>query len=167
MKHSYERLRNEVMSVQGTDIDPLTLPYLRGTIKEGLRVSMPQPGRLVRIVPQRGWTFKGTYFPAGTHVCCQMFSLHFHPAVWPNPHHFDPGRWDTPTPEQLRDFIPFSSGTRQCIARNLAQAEMAIALRRIVEADLLSGAEPAQEEIVRWDWFNSMVKSGWIELVWR
>ncbi|KAL9096203.1 MAG: hypothetical protein Q9165_001726 [Trypethelium subeluteriae] len=164
----YERLRKEILDAKDAnpDADPQTLPYLRAVVKEGLRVSMANPTRLPRIVPSSGWTFKHVFLPPGTIVSCQIYSLHFNPSIFSQPFEFRPERWLDPSAEMLRDHIPFGIGTRQCIARNLASAELFMSMQRIVEEDCLRGASVTRSSIERLDWFNSKVSGEKIELLW-
>lgn len=71
------------------------------------------------------------------------------------------------TLEMQRDFIPFGLGARQCIARNLAMAELTLAGRAMVEEGVLEGAKPVGEEVEIVEWFNSHVIGEKIELVWE
>ena len=63
-------------------------------------------------------------------------------------------------------FMPFSKGSRSCIARNLATAEIFIATEAIVRADVLRGAKVVKDKIEIYEWFNCKVKDGAIELIW-
>jgi cytochrome P450 len=163
----YETLREELLLQTGpTEADPQSLPYLRGVIREGLRLSMANPSRLPRVVPAPGWNFKGTFLPAGTIVSCTPFELYLNPHVFPQPHDFIPERWANPSPEMMRDSIWFGLGTRQCIARNLATMELFCTVQRLVQADVLRGARCCRDSIPILEWFNSKVQDGKIELVW-
>ncbi|KAF2090847.1 cytochrome P450 4A10 [Saccharata proteae CBS 121410] len=159
----YNRLREEVLA--SPDADPQTLPYLTCVIKETLRISMANPTRLPRVVPPSGWTFASTYFPPGTVVGMQPHTLHFKPEVFPSPFDFIPERWEDPIPEMTRDHIPFGLGSRQCIARNLATAELFWTVREIAIRGVLEGAKPPDEVRIL-EWFNSKVVGEKIELTW-
>jgi cytochrome P450 len=162
----YQRLREEVTSAQPSEDEVQSLPYLRGVIKEGLRISMANPSRLPRVVPDGGWTFKGVHFPAGTEVSCTPYELHFDAEVFSDPHEFMPERWLEPSEAMTRDAIAFGLGTRQCIARNLATMELYCAVQRLVEEDVLGGARCVRDKIEILEWFNSRVVDEKIELVW-
>lgn len=87
--------------------------------------------------------------------------------MFPNPNVFEPERWlaeNHPTEEMNRDHIVFGLGSRQCIARNLATAELFFAVKRIAEEDLLGGMECVGDKIEILEWFNSHVVGGKIEL---
>ncbi|ETI24283.1 hypothetical protein G647_03652 [Cladophialophora carrionii CBS 160.54] len=145
-----------------------SLPYLRGVVKEGLRLSMANPSRLPRVVPPGGWTFKDTtHFPGGTEVSCTPYSLHLNADVFPDPFAFKPERWIDPSEAMMRDAIPFGLGSRQCIARNLATVELYCAVARVLEAGILQGAATVKSEIEILEWFNSKVVGERIDLVWQ
>lgn len=172
---SYAKLKREVAEFDSKDpkASPLTLPYLDAVLREGLRLAMANPTRLPRTVPPQGWRFtdctgKHYEFPAGTQVGAQLLTLQTNPQVYPDPLAFKPERWlDNPTPEMQRDFLPFSIGARQCIARNLAMAELSLVVRAIARENVLAGARPLAEKIELLEWFNSKVIGERIDLVWE
>jgi cytochrome P450 len=167
-KHSdkYERLRRELEETTFGEDDLQSVPYLRGVIREGLRISMANPSRLPRVVPADGWTFKGLYFAPGTEVSCTPYELHFDASVFEDPYEFRPERWLNASDEMNRDAIPFGLGTRQCIARNLATMELYCAVQRLVEQDVLMGARCCRDDIEILEWFNSRVIDERIDLIW-
>jgi cytochrome P450 len=78
------------------------------------------------------------------------------------------------TEEMRRDFIPFGSGSRQCIARNLATVELFAATAEIVRSGVLEGSRPADEKLANGnqripilEWFNSKVVGGHVDLRWN
>lgn len=171
---------------ENPDYDPASLPYFRACLKETLRLSMANPTRLPRVVPAGGWTFtpshdfslgenadstrsqKSYFLPAGTLVSVQIHTLHHNSAVYADPFEFKPERWLDSRPEQLekmsRDHIPFSLGSRQCIARNLAMVEFNTACTTILESEVLDGAKNVGEQIEILEWFNSKVRGERIEI---
>lgn len=161
------KLRAEILQNKHvTDpVDMQALPYLRGVIREGLRLSLANPSRLPRLAPPGGWSFGGYYFPAGTVVACAPYEMHLNPAVFARPLAFVPERWEAPSEEMVRNHIPFGLGSRQCIARNLASAELFLAVKRCVEDDVLARAR-GLGKIELLEWFNSSVKGGKIEIIW-
>ena len=54
-----------------------------------------------------------------------MSQLHMHEdeRYFPNPYKFDPGRWQVPNPP-YKYLVPFGKGSRICIGRELAKAEL-------------------------------------------
>lgn len=163
----YARLREEVRS--NALQDPSSLPYLSAIVKEVLRLSMANPTRLPRVVPLSGWTFKDRVFPPGTIVGCSAYALHLDPAIFPNPHAFEPERWleGNATPEMQKSWFAFGAGSRACIARNLAMTELLMTAQRIAKSGVLEGAKCVQDEVQLYEWFNSRVKGEVVEVVWE
>ncbi|KAK0258427.1 hypothetical protein LTS09_006686 [Friedmanniomyces endolithicus] len=171
----YKLLRDEIAEADAQDpiYNPQSLRYLDAVVREGLRIAMANPTRLPRIVPPQGFAFEASdgrhyFLPSGTQVGVQIFTLHFNPKVFPDPHTFRPERWlEIPTPEMQRDWIPFGVGSRQCIARNLATVELFLGVRAIARHNVLAGAEAIGEKVELMEWFNSKIKGEKVELVWR
>lgn len=164
----YCRLRRELhdmVSIQN-DVDVTTNSYLRAVVRESLRLSWANPIRLPRSVPEKGWSFKGHFFPAGTSVGVASFELHQDETIFPRPDEFIPDRWLQPTDEMLTSFFAFGKGGRACIGQNLGMAELHMATARIVQSNVLHGAKPIQERIAILEWFNSRVVGEEILLRW-
>ena len=158
LPHSYSKLREEVLDRTANDEDAMSGPYLRGVIREGLRLSMANPIRLPRLVPGGGWRYHDYFFPAGTSVGVASFQLHQDEDVFPNAQHFLPERWLEPTERMLTYFFAFGKGSRACIAQNLGTAELTLATIKVVQADLLRKATAVQDRVEILEWFNSRVK---------
>ncbi|KAJ5793372.1 uncharacterized protein N7503_009350 [Penicillium pulvis] len=154
----YRRLREEIQSTVAKGADPMTCSYLRGTIREGLRLSWANPIRLPRAVPVGGWTYHDYHLPKGTSVGVASFQLHQDEKIFPNPLCFMPDRWLDPTQDMLDHFFAFGKGSRACIAQNLGTLEVTMAIFRIVKADLLCDAKVFDESIQIKQWFNSRVR---------
>jgi cytochrome P450 len=168
----YERLQAEVLanSAAGSNKQEIqSLMYLSGVVKEALRISMANPTRLPHVVPPSGWTFKSTLLPAGSIVGCSAYELHFNEHVFPNPFNFQPERWleENVTSEAKDSFFAFGAGSRSCIAKNLATAELFMATERLAESGVLRGARACQDKVEIYEWFNSCVKGEKIELIWE
>lgn len=154
----YARLRQELQDSAARDEDLTSCAYLRGVVREALRLSWANPTRLPRAVPSGGWRFKDYFFPAGTSVGVAGFQLHQDEEVFPEAQRFRPERWLQPTDAMLNNFFAFGKGTRACIAQNLGTAELVWATIKVVQADLLRGARIVDKEIQILEWFNSRVK---------
>lgn len=193
-RNRYAKAKTEVLHAKQKDskYDPSSLPYLRACLRETLRLSSANPSRLPRLVSQGGWLFtpsadfsftehtqadkaqrqpqRSYFLPAGTLVSVQIHSLHHNPAIFKDPDEFRPERWDSP-PEQLekmnRDYMPFSLGSRACIARNLAMMELNVACAAILESGVLDGATNVGDEIEILEWFNSKVRGERIEIEYK
>lgn len=108
------------------------------------------------------------YLPPGTIVSVQIHTLHHNPAVFPRPYEFKPERWLESPPALLdrmnRDHIPFSLGSRGCIARNLAMMELNVTSAAVLESGVLDEARAVGERIEILEWFNSKVRGERIEI---
>ncbi|KAI7975588.1 hypothetical protein EIK77_005954 [Talaromyces pinophilus] len=154
----YDRLCEEAQQRTAQNEDPSTGPYLRGVVREGLRLAWANPTRLPRQVPKGGWHFKGHFYPEGTSVGVAATQLHQDEAVFPDSQAFKPERWDNPTEAMLTHFFAFGKGTRTCIAKNLAMAELTLATLKMAQTDMLRGAEIVTKRIEMTEWFNSRIK---------
>ncbi|KAJ9199464.1 hypothetical protein DTO021D3_5870 [Paecilomyces variotii] len=162
----YDRLKQEVLQKKHNDEDPTAGPYLRGVVREALRLSWANPTRLPRLVPEGGWTYKEFHFPCGTNVGVSAWQVHQEEDIFPEPREFRPERWLNPSNKMLRNFFAFGKGNRTCIAQNLALTELMLATQKIAETDALRGAKAVQDKIEIYEWFNSRVKGEKIELIW-
>jgi cytochrome P450 len=109
-----ERLVKELKTLPTnyTDADLKLLPYLRLVIEETLRLYPAAPSALPRLVPAGGAAFGEYWLPEGTVASTQAYSLHRNATVFPHPEHFNPLRWENPTPAMRDSFMPFGGGSR-------------------------------------------------------
>lgn len=169
---TYAALQQELAS-HPPPVDPLTLPYLTGVVKEGLRLSMANPTRFPRVVPADGFRLPdGTALPPGAIVGFSPAVMHLNPQVFADPEAFRPERWvgtgaSGASADMARDWMPFGLGSRACIARNLAMVELYYAVEEVVRRGVLEGARVVQERIEIVEWFNSKVVGERIEVTWR
>ncbi|KAF7561094.1 hypothetical protein G7046_g3040 [Stylonectria norvegica] len=155
--NTYSKLKEEVSLRTENSEDPMSGPYLRGVVREGLRLSMANPIRLPRVVPEKGWRYHDYFFPAGTSVGVASFQLHHDESVYPDSKTFSPERWLEPTEQMLTHFFAFGKGNRACIAQNLGTTELTIATMKIAQKDVLHGATVVKQSIELLEWFNSRV----------
>ncbi|EME87126.1 uncharacterized protein MYCFIDRAFT_130725 [Pseudocercospora fijiensis CIRAD86] len=105
------------------------LPYLQACIKEGLRLSHGLMHRLPRIAPDVALDCNGWIIPPGTPVGMSAYLMHMDDSVYSNPKEFVPERWlGEPDPKMERNYVPFSRGSRRCLAPNLAYAEISMVM---------------------------------------
>jgi cytochrome P450 len=95
------------------------LPYLRGCIREGIRLSHGVTGRNPRIwdTPLR---FNEWTIPPGIPVSMTVTDVHFNEELYPKPKEFIPERWlnnpKAPDGSSMeRYFVAFGKGPRQCL----------------------------------------------------
>jgi cytochrome P450 len=120
------------------------LPYLAAVVYEGLRLYPPAP-YIIRTLAA---------CPGAPHLILSIWSMHRHPAFWPQPDAFAPERWlahdDTPgaapdTSRHLRTFaafLPFGAGPRMCIGRAFALVELKLILLGIMQRFTLRLVDP-------------------------
>ncbi|TGZ78297.1 cytochrome P450 [Ascodesmis nigricans] len=105
------------------------LPYFSACIKEGLRCGDAVPMRLPRVVPEGGIKYKDYYLPAGTMVSMSAYMQHRDATVFPDPEKFDPSRWLGEEGLQRETYlVALSKGSRSCLGRQLAYAELYMAI---------------------------------------
>ncbi|KAG9254338.1 cytochrome P450 [Emericellopsis atlantica] len=104
------------------------LPYLRGTLKEALRLN-GLVGNLARCSPDEDILFHQWVIPKKTPVGMSIYAMHYDPSIFSEPWAFKPERWiGKYNPQMDRNFVPFTKGSRSCLGINLAWAEMYLAI---------------------------------------
>lgn len=106
-----------------------SIPYLGACVRECLRMAMPVPGRLPRIVPGAGHeplVVDGQVVPPGTVVGISAYTMHRSEELWGSDAlDFNPDRWLGEEGKHLESYlVTFSKGLRSCIGQNLAFAEL-------------------------------------------
>jgi cytochrome P450 len=142
-----EKLQNELRSTF-TNFDSIrpgpkmnSCVYLRAVIDETLRTTPPVPSSLAREVQAGGITIEGEYLPEGTILGSSSYCLHHNPDNYPNSFAFVPERWivSEETGVTAKDvaaaksaFMPFSWGSRGCLGKPMAYAEISMALGKVL-----------------------------------
>lgn len=132
------RLREELDAATGTAEVPTyeqvaNLPYLRACIEESLRVRPASSFGLPREVPKGGRVIAGEFIPEGTTVSVPTYSMLRMPGFFDKPEVFNPDRWITGDKEKmLKVHLPFSTGPRACIGRNIAYFEQILVVATLV-----------------------------------
>ena len=126
------RLRGEVASALGGRAPSLEdlprLGYVRMVLEEAMRLYPP-----VWVIDRNaiGEDVIGDYrICPGTLVMLSQYVTHRHPAFWPEPERFDPGRF---APDATRHrprfaYFPFAGGPRTCIGVQFAITEATLLL---------------------------------------
>ncbi|KAF2964007.1 hypothetical protein GQX73_g9563 [Xylaria multiplex] len=126
-----------LLSARPTFKESQDMPYLQAVIKEAIRLHPSIALPYERIVPEGGVTICGRFFPAGTIVGINPYVEHRIKSIWgEDAEEFRPERWLTPDKEQLslmnRHWIPFGSGSRTCLGKNVSLLEIQKLITRIV-----------------------------------
>lgn len=129
-----ERCREEISGrpLGFETVSAAALPTLDRVVREAIRICPP-----VTVYPRMvvaDTQVLGRYLPVGTRVSVPALTNHRNPAVWPDPHTFDPDRF---LPERLSTvhkfaWTPFGGGAHQCLGMVLAMNEI-----RLVFAEIL------------------------------
>ncbi|CEL05049.1 hypothetical protein ASPCAL06171 [Aspergillus calidoustus] len=134
-----ETLRQEVDSVlDGEVVAPFdkvrNLPFLRACLDEAMRIIPPTSAGLPRRTPPEGAMILGEWIPGSTSVSMTAYTTHHDSTVFPDPEQFQPHRWMDPVARKKMEpyFIPFSTGGRGCIGRNISYLEQTIMLASLV-----------------------------------
>ncbi|XP_053374970.1 cytochrome P450 4A2-like isoform X3 [Mercenaria mercenaria] len=106
--------------------------YLPLFIKEVLRFYSLVP--IVARKHSEPITIDGIEIPPGPRVDINIYAIHHNPEVWKNPDEFNPDRFDIEQRSEtdIYGFIPFSTGSRNCIGQVFAMNEIKIALAKFV-----------------------------------
>lgn len=109
------------------------LPYLRACIDESLRILPPATFGLPRRTPPEGTYIMGEWVPGDTSVSMSAYVVHHNPAIYHAHDRFLPERWLGEIGKELQPyFIPFSTGARGCIGRNISYLEQTVLLASLV-----------------------------------
>ncbi|MEU6313047.1 cytochrome P450 [Streptomyces sp. NPDC047014] len=117
---------------EAADLD--RLPFLGQVVKEAMRLYPAAP--VIGRKSVAATRIAGYAVPAGADVILAPWVTHRHPAHWPDPDRFDPGRF-TPEAEAGRPryaWFPFGGGPRACIGQHFSMLESVLALAMILRA---------------------------------
>lgn len=109
------------------------LPYLRACIDEGLRMMPPVIFNLPRRTPAEGTTILDSYVAGDTSVSMSAYVIHHQDSVFKDHDTYNPERWLGEEGKSLQPFfVPFSTGARGCIGRNISYLEQLVLLASLV-----------------------------------
>jgi len=158
---SYRRAADEVRSTFSS-LDEIRVgpklnscAFLRACIDEALRLSPPGGAALWREVERGGAVIEGTFIPEGTDVAVGIYSIHHSAKYYQDPETYNPERWYRPADGEARRketerhaYMPFSIGSRSCIGKPLALAQVMLTFSRLLwEFDIRrADADPGWEK---------------------
>ncbi|KAJ3494886.1 hypothetical protein NLG97_g3787 [Lecanicillium saksenae] len=111
------------------------LRYMLAAVDEAMRLRPGAPSGQTRVIAEGGDTILGRFVPEGTYVESWGCAVYRDPAHFAEPDAFIPERWlgDSRFAGDKRNvFLPFGNGPRDCIAQNLAYAEMRLILAKLL-----------------------------------
>lgn len=118
--------------------DVYKLPYLRACVEESLRVRPASSFGLPRVIPDGGRMVGGIWIDGGVTVSVPTYSMLKDEEAFEQADSFIPDRWITEDKDKKEkmtaNHLPFSSGPRACIGRNIAYFEQLLVLAGLVRA---------------------------------
>lgn len=114
------------------------MPYLHQIILETLRLYPVVPYLDRECVALNGYTsdaFNNFTIPYRMPIIIPIFGLHRDEKFFPDPLKFDPERFAPNNKDNIIDysFIPFGSGSRNCIGERLAYLQMKVGIVKILK----------------------------------
>jgi cytochrome P450 len=130
-----EKLRaalEEFTSTSTTEEDLRLCPAVKHATRETLRLHTPAALGSARLakkdVPVPG---SKTVIPAGSFCLMPFYVILRNEQIYKHPDAYCPSRWENPSEEMLRTFMPFAIGRRNCQGQALANTEMNTVVARL------------------------------------
>jgi len=114
--------------------DLARLKYMGQCIKETLRMYPPVED-VDRETPEV-MEYHGYKIPKGATIGISIYAVHHLPEYWPSPFLFNPDRWESEAdqnPGITQAYMPFSSGSRNCIGRFFAEFEAKVVFAKLIQ----------------------------------
>lgn len=112
------------------------IEYLRACIDETFRVRPPVGIGLPRIIPPGGAYINGRFYKGHLTVSTPIYTINRDPNLFHEPEEYIPERWIEGSEKERNDLraycLPFLTGSRACIGRNLAYLEQSVVLSSLV-----------------------------------
>jgi cytochrome P450 len=115
-----------------------TLPKLvvaRAAVQEAMRIY--PPAFMTARLADRSDEVCGVHVPKGAIVLMPLWLLHRHPAYWPEPNLFNPGRFLGKAEPDRFTYMPFGAGPHVCIGALLAMMEATLVIARLVRNSVI------------------------------
>ncbi|KAI3898236.1 hypothetical protein MKX03_029607 [Papaver bracteatum] len=109
-----------------------SMTFMSQVVDETLRMANLFPGILRKVI--KDIHVNGYTIPEGWTIMLVSSAVHMCPKSFPDPHTFNPWRWDNigDTNAPSRNYIPFGGGLRHCVGAEFSKAVMAIFLRVLI-----------------------------------
>jgi cytochrome P450 len=130
------------------------LPYTRQVLQESLRLHQP-----ILVISRRTTgelDLSGVRVPAGTELFYSPYGLFRDAGLYPRPHDFDPGRWQTRPVSALPRgaFLPFGGGPRHCLGEHFAWLMMTVVVVEVLRRWRLRLPRGFQARAMPWATIN-------------
>ncbi|KAH0441982.1 hypothetical protein CcaCcLH18_01842 [Colletotrichum camelliae] len=122
------------------------LPFLRACVEESLRVRPASSMGLPRVVPEGGRMIAVQFVSEGVTVSVPTYTLLRDVETFEDAETYRPQRWiDGDKGKMIKVHLPFSTGPRACIGRNIAYFEQLMLISTLVRNFDFELASPGQE----------------------
>jgi cytochrome P450 len=113
---------------------------VRAAVMEGMRL---YPPAYATSRSTTGEVVLGGYrVPPRTTVFASAWVTHRHPAFWPDPERFDPGRFIGDSDRPRYAYLPFGGGPRSCVGEHFAMLEATILLGALLRRYRVESLDP-------------------------
>ncbi|KAL9244318.1 hypothetical protein vseg_018105 [Gypsophila vaccaria] len=112
-----------------TWVDLQKMKYSWNVICETMRLASPIPGNFREA--KTDFSFAGFRIPKGWKVHWTLHTTHMDPTYFPDPHKFDPSRFEGDGPAPYT-YVPFGMGPRMCVGKDFAKIEVLVFLHNVV-----------------------------------
>lgn len=139
--HALSKLRDILDEIPPADGDVYTfdqvqdIPYLRACIDEAFRLRPPVGIGLPRVIPPEGAYICGQFYKPNVTVSTPIYTINRDHDLFSEADEYKPDRWtdESEEKENLKNYcLPFLTGARACIGRNLAYLEQTVLIATIV-----------------------------------
>lgn len=141
-----EKLREELMRIMPDSDTHLTaeslsnIPYLRGVLKESIRVYPPVSGNIRRSA--KDLVIRGYRIPKGVDMVMGFYHIYKNAQYYVQPDEFIPERWirnrevSETCPHSFKQshpfsYLPFGYGPRFCAGKRIAEIKLEVFLSRL------------------------------------
>lgn len=150
-----DRVAQECLAVRGPSPRPLAhdeldrLELVDRCFREAIRLTPPVPyilRRTVRACPFSTPTGE-VELPARTPTTLVVPQIHHDPALWTDPHRFDPERFAPDRAEDRRHphaWVPFGGGAHRCIGAEFSRQQVAVACFHLLGRARIERVRPAR-----------------------
>jgi cytochrome P450 len=119
---------------------------LKNVVKEGIRLYPVAAGGVGRTLGRDFTTREGYTLPKGSAVIIHFMCLFRDEAVFKEADAFIPSRWENPTDEMTKSYVPFASGKQNCVGQSLANSEIHCIVPKIISEFELEVVEEGKPE---------------------
>lgn len=123
------------------DVEAGSDRYLKAVVKESMRLRAPVFDA-IRIAV-RDTELGGHPVPAGAYVSAMFCATHVAEEIWTDPQAFSPER-HLDESHDTWSLTPFGGGARRCLGASLAQLELEVVIRRLLDRALPGPAGPLE-----------------------